>query len=247
MAGKQPPFLPAEGRVIMVTGANRGIGLAIARALHGAGYSLSLGARRPDALAAAIAEFAPDSADERVMSHHFDAQDRQSAWAWVEATARRFGRIDGIVNNAGILHLHEIDEYDEDRLQESFEINVVAPYRLTVAALPHLRKTGAGRVVNINSRSGLRYVNGSMDYCITKHAAMALSQGTWRECWDDGIRSTAICPGPTNTDMAEGRPDRDRLTDPDTVAGLVAMVLSLPNNASVPVLAVCCDQEPGQP
>lgn len=243
MADKQPPFLPAEGRVIMVTGANRGIGFAIARALHAAGYSLSLGARRPDALAAAIADFA----DDRVMSHVFDAQDRQSAGAWVEATAKRFGRIDGIVNNAGILHLHEIDEYDEDRLQESFEINVVAPYRLTVAALPHLRKTGAGRVVNINSRSGLRYVNGSMDYCITKHAAMALSQGTWRECWDDGIRSTAICPGPTNTDMAEGRPDRDKLTDPDTIAGLVAMVLSLPNAASVPVLAVCCDQEPGVP
>ena len=234
-------LLVSKGRVIMISGANRGIGLAIARRLYADGYSLSLGARRADALAKAVADLAPD----RVQRCHFDARDHGTAAAWVAETADHYGRIDGLVNNAGVLHSHEIDDYNEERLEDAMDINLKAPYRLTAAAMPYLRRAGCGRVININSRSGLRYIPGSAEYCITKFAGIALTHGTRLEAWDDGVRATALCPGPTATDMAAHLPDQDKLTDPATIAAVASLLLAMPNNATVPIMAVCCDKEPG--
>ena len=231
-------LLPADGRVDMVSGANRGMGLEIARRLHGEGYGLSLGARSERALAEAVADFA----DERVLQNRYEAEDKEAPARWVAATVERFGRLDALVNNAGILRLHALDDYDEARLDEVLEVNLKGPYRLTVAALPHLRACGRGRIVNINSRSGLVYRPGSADYNISKHANLALAHAPRHEYWDEGLRSTAICPGPTATDMAgqdlAGEAD---LTHPATIAAIVSLVLSLPNSASVPIIPVCCD------
>ncbi len=230
--------LPAHGRVVMVSGANRGMGLEIARRLHGDGYCLSLGARRVPALADAVAGFA----DERVLQCLYDAEDKTAAERWVGQTIARFGRLDALVNNAGILRLHALDDYDEARLEELLEVNLKAPYRLTVAALPHLRACGSGRIVNINSRSGLVYRPGSADYNISKHANMALTHAPRHEFWQDGLRTTAICPGPTATDMAGQDLEADTaLTHPATIAAIVSLVLTLPNSASVPIIPVCCD------
>ena len=234
-------LLSPEGRVVMISGANRGIGLAIARRLHADGYSLSLGARRPDALAEAVAGFA----GERVLQCRFDAREKATAAAWVAETAAHYGRLDGLVNNAGVLHLHAIDDYDEDRLDESLEVNLKAPYRLTAAALPHLRKCGTGRIVNVASRSGLTYISGSADYCISKFAEVALTHGARHEGWEDGVRATALCPGPTRTDMAGHRDPGEELTEPETLAAIVSLAISLPNAASVPILAVCNDLNAG--
>lgn len=231
-------LLPVNGRVVMVSGANRGMGLEIARRLHDDGYSLSLGARSTEALAEAVA----DIDDERVLKCHYDAQDPAGAQAWVDRTVERYGRLDALVNNAGILRMHAFDDYDEARLDEVLEVNLKAPYRLTIAALPHLRGCGTGRIVNINSRSGLMYRPGSADYNISKHANMALTHAPRYEFWEDGLRTTAICPGPTATDMAGDDMNADmELTHPGTIAAIVAMVLSLPNSASVPMIPVCCD------
>ena len=228
-----PPQLPVDGRVVMVSGANRGMGLEIARRLHGEGYRLSLGARRPAALADAVADFA----DERVLQCRYDAEDKEAATGWVGETFARFGCLDALVNNAGILRLHDLDDHDEARLDELLEVNLKAPYRLTVAALPHLRACGRGRIVNINSRSGLVYRPGSADYNISKHAAMALNHAPRHEFWEDGLRSTAICPGPTATDMAgEDLAAGAALTHPATIAAIVSLVLRLPNSASIPII-----------
>ena len=231
-------LLPADGRVVMVSGANRGMGLEIARRLHGEGYRLSLGARSEEALAEAVADFA----DERVLQNRYEAEDKDAPARWVAATLARFGRLDALVNNAGILRRHDLDDFDEARLDEILEVNLKAPYRLTVAALPHLRACGQGRIVNINSRSGLIYRPGSADYNISKHANLALTHAPRHEYWDEGLRSTAICPGPTATDMAgQDQGGEAELTHPATVAALVSLVLSLPNSASVPIIPVCCE------
>ncbi len=104
--------LAAEGRVIMISGANRGIGRAVAEKLYAEGFALSLGARRVDNLGSLVQDWDPA----RVLCHDFEARDRGSAAAWVVATAERFGRIDGVVANAGVIHGFSVEEENESLL-----------------------------------------------------------------------------------------------------------------------------------
>ena len=226
-------------RVIMISGASRGIGRAIATALYGDGYTLSLGVRKPEELDTAGWEAA------RVAVHRFDAEERDTHRAWVDGSAERFGRIDGLVNNAGIGSPLTIETYDEDRFDRLWAINVKAPLSLTNLALPHLRKSGRGRVVNIASLSGKRVRNDNVAYAMSKFAVVALTHGTRRIAWDDGVRATVICPGFVRTDATAGvtKVSREQMIDPADVARLVATVLSLPNTAVVAELLVNCQQE----
>ncbi len=241
MSTANQALLPAGGRVVMISGAGRGMGLEFARRLYADGYTLSLGARNLQALAEAVSSI--DAVDnERILQCQYDAQDAGTARSWVDRTVERFGRLDALINNAGILRLHDFDAYDEARLDEVLEVNLKGPYRLTIAALPHLRACGTGRIVNINSRSGLLYRPGSADYNISKHANMALTHAARHEFWEDGVRTTAICPGPVATDMSmDDMKSGMEMTQPESVAAIVSMVLSLPNSASVPMIPVCCD------
>ncbi|MCX7684227.1 MAG: SDR family NAD(P)-dependent oxidoreductase [Acetobacteraceae bacterium] len=234
-----PATLPPADRVVMVSGANRGIGLAIARHLAAAGYRLSLGARDPAMLAEATAGLP----EERVLRHAFDALRPQDAEAWVAATVARFGRLDALVNNAGVLRQVTFDEGDEQMLDEMWAVNVKAPFRLVRAALPHLRRAGAGRIVTIGSTDSKRYRDGtvSVGYAMTKHAVLALSHAAKFAGWEHGVRATAILPGATRTDLLRGIPGvvpGPNRIDPETIAAAVAFVLSLPNEASVAELPI---------
>ncbi|MFN8926151.1 MAG: SDR family NAD(P)-dependent oxidoreductase [Rhodospirillales bacterium] len=245
MAGPQPALMPPDDRVVMISGANRGIGLAIAKRLAADGYRLSLGARDTGALAAATA----DLDDARVLRAKFDATVPADTPAWVEATAARFGRIDALVNNAGILRQVTFDEGDEDTLDELWAVNVKAPFRLIKHARPHLRRAGHGRIVNIASTDAKRYraPTVSIGYAMTKHALLALSHAAKFAGWDDGVRSTALTPGAVRTDLIAGLPGvtatADQI-DPATIAALVATVLSMPDNASIAELPVNARLEP---
>ncbi len=234
-------MLPAEGRVIMVSGANRGIGHAVARVLHGKGYSLSLGARDPAKLAAITVAFAPA----RVLTQAYEASDKASAAAWVAATAARFGRIDGLVNAAGILRPVSVEDDDDEAFDELWRINVMGPLRLTRAALPHLKAAGAGRIVNLASLSGKRVPGPGAGYAMSKFAVVALSHATRQTAWDAGVRVTALCPGYVATDMvaAVADPPAEAMIQPTDLAELVATVLALPNTAAVAELPVNCRLE----
>jgi NADP-dependent 3-hydroxy acid dehydrogenase YdfG len=235
--------LTPEGRVVMVSGANRGIGRAIAQELHGRGYVLSLGARDPDSLAPVLAQ--TDAA--RVMSHGFQARDPASAAAWVAATVERFGRLDALVNNAGVAHSFRVDDPDEAKLDEMWEVNVKAPLRLIRAALPHLQQSGSGRVVNVVSLSGKRLKSAEIGgYAMTKYAAAALTHAVRYAGWEHGIRATSICPGLVATDMTADvtAVPREAMIQPAAIAQLVATVLTLPNTASVAEIPVNCVLEP---
>lgn len=227
-------LLAATGRVIMISGASRGIGAAIARRLHADGFTLSLGARDPAAALAAL----ETSDHARVMTARFDATDGVSAQAWVAATAERFGRIDGLINNAGILRMIRLDEGDEALLTEMWNVNVMAPFRLLRLALPHLRKVGHGRVINIASTDAKRYrdASTSVGYAMTKHALLAMSHAAKFAGWDDGVRVTALCPGAVATDLVAGLPGVTPMAGrmkPETIAHTVSFLLSLPDTASV--------------
>ena len=235
--------LAADGRVIMISGANRGIGRAVAEKLYAEGYHLSLGARQ----VASLESLAADWDAERVFSHGFEARERDSADGWVAATAGRFGRIDGVVANAGVIHGFGVEEQDEDLLDEMWDVNVKGPLRLIRAAFPHLREAGRGRVVNIVSLSGKRVKGRDVGgYAMTKHAAAALTNAVRYAGWDDGIRGTSICPGYVATDMTAGVKsfEREKMIPAASVAELVALALSLPNEASVAEIPVNCVLEP---
>ncbi len=232
-------MLAAAGRVVMVSGASRGIGAAIARRLHGDGYTLSLGARVPSAALAALGEHDPA----RVLAARFDALDAATARAWKGATMERFGRIDALINNAGILRDVRFDNDDESALEEMWAVNVRAPLRMIRLALPALRKSGNGRIINIASTDGKRYRDAtvSIGYAMTKHALVALSHGARFAGWADGVRVTALCPGAVETELLAGipgaTPSGERMT-PETIAHTVSFLLSLPNASSAAELAL---------
>lgn len=229
--------IPPQGRVVMLSGASRGIGAAIAQRLHEEGYVLSLGVRRPAAL-----DLPWLRDDARVLVCEYDACERAAAARWTAATLERFGRLDALVNNAGTLLPMPFASGDESALDTMWEVNVKAPLRLLRATLGALRASGRGRVVNIASTDGKRFrPTDSIGYTMTKHALMALTHAARFEGYADGVRATALCPGAVDTELianlAGVTPRAERL-QPDTVAQAVAFLLCLPNNAVVAELVL---------
>jgi NAD(P)-dependent dehydrogenase (short-subunit alcohol dehydrogenase family) len=227
-------ILEVDNRVAMVSGASRGIGEAITRRLLDDGYRVSAGVRD---VAATRDRFA-GIADDQLLIEHFDATEPASAATWLDHTLKQFGALHALVNNAGIWRQVNFDTDDEGPLDELWEVNVKGPFRLTRLALPHLRKCGDGRIVNIASTDGVRFrdTSCSVGYTMSKHALVAMSHATRQFGYEDGVRVTALCPGAVATDLVAGVPGVTPLAGqlaPDTVAHIVATILSLPNQASV--------------
>jgi len=229
-------MLPAAGRVVAISGAGRGLGAAIARRLHAEGFALSLGVRDPSRRIAL-----PGSAP--VTWHRFDATHADGAATWIAETIAAHGRLDAVVNNAGILRPVTFEEGGEDALDEMWAVNVKGPFRVIRAALPHLRAAGHGRLINIASTDGKRIRDRSapLGYAMTKHALMALTHAARFAGHEDGVRVTALCPGAIDTELIAGlpgaTPSAGRLK-PETVAEVVSLLLRLPDQAHVAELVV---------
>lgn len=234
-------MLDPEGRVIMVSGASRGIGRAIAENLHRKGYTLSLGVRDPQALNGSLA----DAGDERLLCCRYVAEERATHESWLAETLSRYGRVDGLVNNAGGTVPFTIEEGDEEDLDRLWAVNVKGPLFMTRLCLPHLKAAGSGRIVNVSSLSGKRVRNENVAYNMTKHALMALTHGSRRLGWESGVRVTALCPSFVRTDLTADatKIGRNEMIDPDDLAELAATVIALPNNAAVAELLVNCRLE----
>jgi NAD(P)-dependent dehydrogenase (short-subunit alcohol dehydrogenase family) len=231
-------LLAVAGRVIAISGASRGLGAAIARRLHGDGYTLALGVRDPAATRERL-----DFGDVRATYHAFDAREPASAGRWIDAAIAAHGRLDGLVNNAGVLRRFGFDAPDDEALDEMLAVNVKAPFHAIRRALPALRASGHGRIVNVASTDAKRYRDQTapLGYAMSKHALLALSHAAKFEGWADGVRVTALCPGAIETELIAGMagvtPSANRLA-PATVAEVVALLLRLPNTAGVAELAV---------
>lgn len=229
--------------VILISGSDGGIGLAIVADLLEHGYRLSLGAMDPNVL---VEKFGPETADK--IYQQFDALERGSAEAWVDRTVKTFGQIDGLVNAIGIgTPRVEIMEDDDEGLDKLWAVNVKAPLRLTRLCMPYLEACGKGRVVNLVSLGGKRIRNVSVGYGTTKFAAMGLTHATRTYGWDKGIRATAICPGWVATERVVKSLTRTRqpqeMIQPSTIAHLVRTAIELPNNAAMAEMVVNCEFE----
>jgi NAD(P)-dependent dehydrogenase (short-subunit alcohol dehydrogenase family) len=243
--------ITAHQRTILISGASRGIGRAIAERLLADGHRLSLGLRDPAALIGSKLDPAiagPDDAGRpRVLLHRYDAYDPSAADAWVAGSIQQFGSIDSVVHCAGVFSRAPLlfAAGQEQEIQHLWTVNVMGPWWLTRAAWPQLSADGAGRIVVLVSMSGKRSKGRLAGYTASKFALMGLCQTMRNEGWEQGIRVTAICPSWVNTDMAAAvnAMPKEAMSQPDDIASLTAQLLELPNSCVPFELAVSCNLE----
>jgi NAD(P)-dependent dehydrogenase (short-subunit alcohol dehydrogenase family) len=173
--------LGLDGKACIVTGASRGIGAATARLLEEEGARV-LGVSRSGAFTADVTD---PAAPERIVS---------------ECLAR-FGRLDVLVNNAGTSRAAALEELGEDDWREQWELNVLAPMRLMLAAAPRMASAGGGRIVNVASSSGKRPSARNAAYSVTKAAQLSLSRVFADRFAADGVLVNAVAPGPVATPL----------------------------------------------
>jgi NAD(P)-dependent dehydrogenase (short-subunit alcohol dehydrogenase family) len=230
-------------RTLLISGASRGIGRAIAERALQDGHRLSLGLRRPEVLKGTCLD--PSIAGpECVQLVPYEANDPEAADHWVTAAVDCFGGFDSLIHSAGVwlpTPLLFADEQSHEP-EQLLRTNVMGPWWLTRAAWPQLVGHGDGRIQVLVSMSGKRSKGRWAGYVSSKFALMGLCQTMRNEGWDHGIRVTAICPGWVNTDMVKGISpvDPDAMTQPADLAALSSRLLELPREAVPFELAVSC-------
>ncbi len=199
-----------EGKVAVVTGASRGIGAAVAHALHERGASLGLASRSGD-----------DLGLERSVALPTDVRDRAQVQALVDATVERFGGIDLVVANAGVGAYGPLVELRPDHLDEMIDTNVKGVLYVAAAAVPHLIARGGGDFVSVASEAGRRGLPNEAVYCASKFAQVGFTRALDHELRPHGIRCTNVCPGGVHTDFAIGD-DRGRTEGMEALAGMMS-------------------------
>ena len=190
---------PLSGRVAAVTGASSGIGEATALALARAGAAVALGARRVDRLEALAARI--EEAGGRAIAVECDVADEASANAFIAATVEQLGGLDILVNNAGVMLLGPIEGADTDEWRRMMDVNVLGLLYCTQAALPHLRESGHGHIVNVSSVAGRTASAFVGVYNATKWAVTGFSEALRQEAAMSKIRVTCVEPGMVETEL----------------------------------------------
>jgi NAD(P)-dependent dehydrogenase (short-subunit alcohol dehydrogenase family) len=235
-------------RAALVTGGSSGIGLAIARALGEDGYGVTVSARRPDKLEAAGRELSEAGIDVEVVAAQMT--DETEITRVFEAHRERFGRLDVLVNNAGVGIGQSMAEIQTKHLDIQLDVNLRAVIIGTREGLPMLREAGKEHgkalIVNMSSISGKAGVPWLSVYSATKAAVVGFSQATQREVSDDGIQVTAFCPAFVDTpmtDFAKGQVDASDMIRPEDIAGAVRYLLSTSPACRVPEIVF---ERPGE-
>jgi NADP-dependent 3-hydroxy acid dehydrogenase YdfG len=194
---------PSTGKVVLITGASSGIGEATARRLAASGCHVVLGARRTDRIAAIAKDIQASggSAEHQAL----DVTDPQSTAAFAHAAHTQYGRIDVLVNNAGVMPLSMLDALKVDEWNQMIDVNIRGVLHGIAAVLPVMRAQGEGHIVNIASVSGLRVDPTAAVYSATKFAVRAISEGLRQESRD--LRVTIVSPGLTQSDLTESISD----------------------------------------
>ncbi len=189
-----------KGKIIVITGASSGLGEAAARLLSAEGATVVLGARRVERLKALA--MATD------VTRHDDVK------KLVDTAVQKFGRIDVIINNAGLMPQSPLERLKIDEWDRMIDVNIKGVLYGIAAALPHMTRQKAGHIINVSSVAGHKVRGGGTVYSATKHAVRVLSEGLRMEVKPYNIRTTIISPGAVETELP------NTITDPDTAARL---------------------------
>ncbi|MFW8626612.1 SDR family NAD(P)-dependent oxidoreductase [Deinococcus sp. ME38] len=225
MTAPTPPWTPARP-VVVLTGASSGIGLATATELAALGYALVLAARRADDLHALARRLDPSG--HRVIAVPTDVTSPESRRALVAAAQAHFGRIDVLINNAGVTIERGWWWDDPDPLRV-LRVNLDAPIELTRLVLPAMQARGSGHIVNIGSVAGQAATNGM--YSASKYGVRGFSHGLRRELLGSGVHVSLVSPGFVKSEMTASA--RLPMPGPEVVARAVASVLLRPRREVV--------------
>lgn len=234
----------ALDKIVLITGASSGIGEGIARELAAAGATLMLGARRTDRLDALADELRRGGTN--VATCRLDVTDRADVAAFADAGRAAFGRVDAIVNNAGIMPLSPLASLKVDEWDRMIDVNVKGVLYGIAAVLPEMTARGSGHVVNIASIGALAVSPTAAVYCATKFAVRAISDGLRQEHQD--IRVTCIHPGVVESELASTITDkaaaelmetyRSIALKPDAIGRAVRFALEQPEDVDVSEIVV---------
>lgn len=235
-----------EGKVIAVTGASSGIGEAVARHFAKAGAAVMLGARRLHRLEVVADEIRRDGG--RVALQRLDVTRREDVDAFVQAAVAQFGRLDVIVNNAGVMPLSPVADLKVEEWDRMVDVNLKGVLYGVAAALPVFRAQGSGHIVNVTSVADRRIVPTAAVYSATKFAVRAFSEGLRQEI-GGGIRVTVVAPGATESELANGISDpelrraaiedyRRDLLPAEAIARAIAYAVAQPPEVDVNELVV---------
>jgi NADP-dependent 3-hydroxy acid dehydrogenase YdfG len=233
-----------QRKIVLITGASSGIGKAVAQELSRAGHVVVVGARRTDRLHDLVSRIEASGGVAR--AHPLDVTSRDDFARVVSATLEEFGRVDVIVNNAGVMPLSPLRALKVSEWDQMVDVNIKGVLNGIAAVLPHMEARGTGHVINIASIGAHRVSPTAAVYCATKYAVWAISDGLRQET--DRLRVTVISPGVVTSELAETISDgtaRDAMKEfrkiaiePDAISRAVLYAIEQPSDVDVSEIIV---------
>ncbi|WP_341958566.1 SDR family oxidoreductase [Pseudomonas sp. RC10] len=231
-------------KIILITGASSGVGEGIARELGAAGATLMLGARRTDRLQTVVDQI--NAAGGKAECRRLDVTDQADVVAFAQAARERWGRVDVIINNAGIMPLSPMASMKTEEWDRMVDVNIKGVLHGIAAVLPEFTQRRSGHVINIASVGALSVVPTAAVYCATKYAVRAISDGLRQESPD--IRVTCIHPGVVESELASTITDdtaksamatyRAIALQPDAIGRAVRYAIEQPDDVDVNEIVV---------
>lgn len=230
-----------EGKIVVITGASSGLGEATARHLSELGAVVVLGARRIDRIRALAHELA--GSEGKAIAVQTDVTQSEQVKKLVEAAVENYGRIDVMINNAGLMPHSPLDRLKIADWDRMIDVNIKGVLYGIAAALPYMQQQKSGHIINVSSVAGHKVRPASAVYAATKHAVLALSEGLRQEVKPYNIRTTVISPGAIATELPNSITEADIADNvrkvyeiaipPDSFARAVAFAMSQPDEIDV--------------
>ncbi|MDI1241126.1 MAG: SDR family NAD(P)-dependent oxidoreductase [bacterium] len=190
---KRPNRFNLDGKRVVVTGGARGLGLVLARELVSRGARVAICSRHEDELARAVADL--QSRGGEVIAFRTDLTEREHADSFIDECSIRYGGVDVLINNAGVIQVGPLEEQTEKDFRDAMNVHFWAPYHTMQAVVPLMKKNGGGRIANIVSIGGKVAVPHLAPYCASKFALSGLSKAFANELAKDSIKVTTVYPG----------------------------------------------------
>lgn len=231
-----------KGKVVVITGASSGMGEAAAKHLSALGATVVLGARRVERIEKLAKEINDNGG--KALPIAVDVTQRDQVKSLADATVQHFGRVDVLLNNAGIMPLSLVESLHVDEWDKMIDVNLKGVLNGVAAVLPYMKAQKSGQIINTASVAGHKVFSGSAVYSATKFAVRALTEGLRMEVKPYNIRTTIVCPGAVKTELLEHITDADVKQaneayvgavgiSPDSFARVVAFAISQPEDVDI--------------